>query len=70
MNLSSNFARAISSLSHRYERAAIYAMVNTLTEESGVSRVVFFFDGVQSEFLAGGLEMRGSFVRNPGMVVN
>ena len=70
VNLSGAFARAVSALSHRYERAAVYAMVNTLTEESRISRVVFFFDGAQSESLAGGLEMRGAFVRNPGMVVN
>lgn len=70
VNLSGAFARAMSTLSHRYERAAVYAMVNTLTEGTRISRVVFFFDGAQSESLAGGLEMRGSFVRNPGMVVN
>lgn len=70
VNLSGNFARAVSSLSHRYERAAIYAMVNTLTEDMDVQRVVFFFDGEQRQSLAGGLEMRGAFTRNPGMVVN
>jgi len=70
VNLSSAFARTLSSLSHGYERSAIYAMVNTLTEGTDISRVVFFFDGVQTETLAGGLEMRGSFVRNPGMVVD
>lgn len=70
VNLSSAFARSLSSLSHGYERAAIYAMVNTLTEGTDISQVVFFFDGAQTETLAGGLEMRGSFMRNPGMVVN
>ena len=70
VNLSSDFARALSALSHRYERASVYAMVNTLTEGTNMKRVVFFFDGAQSESLAGGLEMRGAFTRNPGMVVN
>ena len=30
----------------------------------------FFFEGEQVQSLAGGLEMRGTFMRNPGMVVN
>ena len=54
------------------ERAAVYAMVNTLTEFAGTDgtpqRVAFFFDGSQRESLAGGVEMRGELVRNPGMV--
>lgn len=70
VNLSSDFAAALSKLSDRYERAAVYAMVNTLTEGDGVERVVFFFEGEQKQALGGTLEMRGGFVRNPGMVVN
>ena len=49
---------------------AVYAMVNTLTEGENASKVQFFFEGEQVETLAGALEMRGAFVRNPGMVVN
>ena len=45
-------------------------MVNTLTEDTRASRVAFFFEGGQAQTLAGGLEMRGAFLRNPGMVVN
>jgi len=70
LNLSDGFAGALSSLSAQQERAAVYAMVNTLTEGMDASRVVFFFEGKQRETLAGGLDMRGSFMRNPGMVVN
>ena len=69
VNLSSAFAQALSALTPEQERAAIYAMVNTLTEDGSFSSVTFFFDGQQVETLAGGLEMRGSFLRNPGMVV-
>jgi len=32
--------------------------------------VTFFFDGVQLEQTLGGVEMRGSLARNPGMVVD
>ena len=70
VNLSENFRKAMESLSVQQERAAVYAMVNTLTEGMNASRVQFFFEGEQVSTLAGALEMRGSFVRNPGMVVN
>ena len=69
-NLSADFAAALSKLSPRYEKAAVYAMVNTLTEDTHAQRVVFFFEGEQRQTLGGALEMRGGFIRNPGMVVN
>lgn len=69
LNLSSAFARALSALTPEQERLAVYAMVNTLTEDASLSSVTFFFGGAQVSELAGGLEMRGSFLRNPGMVV-
>lgn len=69
VNLSDAFADALSKLEPDQERAAVYAMVNTLTEGMDVSKVAFFFDGQQLSALAGELEMRGVFMRNPGMVV-
>ena len=70
LNLSRRFADRLADFSRDEERAAVYAIVNTLTEGTEIRRVIFFFDGEQRESLAGGLDMRGSFVRNPGMVVN
>ncbi|MGN0773939.1 MAG: GerMN domain-containing protein [Candidatus Ventricola sp.] len=70
VNLSARFGDALAGLAHAQERAAVYAMVNTLTEGARASRVAFFFEGEQVQTLAGGLEMRGTFLRNPGMVVN
>ena len=70
VNLSSQFAQKIKSAGAQRERASVYAMVNTLTEGTDIARVFFFFEGEQVEALAGALEMRGSFTRNPGMVVN
>ena len=70
LNLSRRFADALAALDKEQERAAVYAMVNTLTEDAQASRVIFFFEGEQRETLAGALDMRGAFVRNPGMVVN
>lgn len=69
VNLSRRFAQKLSSLDETQERASVYAMVNTLTEGSHAQRVCFFFEGEQVSALAGGLEMRGEFLRNPGMVV-
>ena len=70
VNLSGAFREAMSKLSGQQERAAVYAMVNTLTEGTKASKVQFFFEGEQVSALSGALEMRGAFVRNPGMVVN
>lgn len=70
VNLSEDFRRALLTLSPQQERAAVYAMVNTLTEGVQAGKVEFFFEGEQVSALSGELEMRGAFVRNPGMVVN
>jgi len=70
LNLSGGFADKLAALSQEQERAAVYAMVNTLTEGTDVRRIFFFFEGEQRETLAGGVDMRGAFMRNPGMVVN
>ena len=70
VNLSEKFRKLLSELSPSYERAAVYAMVNTLTEGAKASKVEFFFEGEQVSALSGELEMRGAFVRNPGMVVD
>ena len=69
VNLSSSFRQALAALTPQQERAAVYAMVNTLTEDRPAAKVVFFFGGRQVQTLAGALEMRGAFLRTPGMVV-
>ena len=72
VNLSGAFADALAALEPSQERVAVYAMVNTLTGFTGADetpqRVAFFFDGSQRESLAGGVELRGELMRNPGMV--
>ena len=70
VNLSGDFRTQMEALSPEQERAVVYAMVNTLTQGAEASSVAFFFEGEQVSTLAGALEMRGTFVRNPGMVVN
>lgn len=68
VNLSARFRDALAGMTPEQERAAVYAMVNTLTEGVQAECAAFFFEGEQVQTLAGGLEMRGEFVRNPGMV--
>lgn len=70
VNLSSAFGDALMALTAPQARVAVYAMVNTLTEGRDQQSVVFFFDGEQLDTLAGGLNLRGGLLRNPGMVVN
>jgi len=67
VNLSARFAQACRGLTEWEERNAVYAIVNLLTEFSDVRRVIFFVEGAQVRSLAGGLEMRGVFMRNPGL---
>lgn len=69
VNLSEAFAKALQSLTARQARVAVYAMVNTLTQGRDQQGVIFFFDGEQIGELAGGLNLRGRMLRNPGMVV-
>jgi len=67
VNLSARFAQACRGMSEWEERNAVYAIVNLLTEFGDVRRVIFFVEGAQVRSLAGGLEMRGVFMRNPGL---
>ncbi len=70
VNLSNAFADALMALPQAEAKAAVYAMVNTLTQGTRSGGVSFYFEGEQLETPLGGLEMRGRFARNPGMVVD
>lgn len=70
VNLSAAAGEALAALEPDMARTAVYAIVNTLTQEARTGRVAFFFGGEQMQASAGGLEMRGWFSRNPGMVVD
>lgn len=67
INVSAAFGAACQGMSRVQERNMIYAIVNTLTEIEGVSRVRFFIEGEQSQ-LAGHLFIGGEFMRHPGLV--
>ena len=68
VNLSARFAVACQGMRAEEERNVVYALVNLLTEFPAVRRVAFFVEGEQVHTLAGTLEMRGYFLRNPGVL--
>ena len=68
INVSSRFQAVCSTLERAQERRLIYAIVNTMTDITPISRVYFFVEGEQVSAFAGGLEMKGAFLRNPGMI--
>ncbi len=69
INLSSNFYRCAQALDEGQERAMIYAMVNTLTELSGVDKVRFYVEGKVEDVLAQKIYLGTELLRNPGLIV-
>ncbi len=59
---------ASAALTGSQERQMIYAIVNTLCENSAVSRVRFYVAGTQPETLAGEIYLPGEFLPGPGLV--
>ena len=68
LNLSEHFAAACSGFSDVEERNMIYAIVNTLTDRFNVNAVRFYVAGEQRQ-LAGYIDMRGEFLRHPGLIM-
>lgn len=68
VNFSSNFYRCCQSLTAQQEQNLIYAFVNTLTELSSVSSVRFQVEGETVDHLVSAVYLRGSLLRNPGIV--
>ncbi len=68
VHMSDAFKTAASSLSGGQERQMIYAIVNTLCENSVVSKVRFYVAGGQPETLAGEIYLPGEFLPAPGLV--
>lgn len=68
INTTEHFRQACMQLSRAQERTWVYAIVNAMTDISPVSRVYFFVEGEQISAFTGELEMRGAFLRNPGII--
>lgn len=67
LNVTEAFARACQGMTETQERNMIYAIVNTMTEVEGVTRVRFFVSGAQIP-LAGHLFVGGEFMRHTGLI--
>lgn len=67
INLSSNFYRCCQQLDEQGERLLVYAMVNTLTEMRGISKVRLYVEGEQVDTLVRNIYLRVPLIRNPGI---
>ena len=67
VNLSSRCREEIAAQCAEKEMLLCYAMVNTLCENNGMKRVCFFFEGEQTEWIAGEIYWAGEFLYNPDM---
>lgn len=67
VNLNENFRAEIQSMGRDAEMLLCYSLVNTLCESTGMSRVCFFFEGEQVEYIAGEIYWAGEFLYNTGL---
>lgn len=70
VNFSSNFYRCCQALTPQQERALIYAVVNTLTEQPNVTAVRFQVEGEPIDYLVNSIFLRNVLMRNVGMIRN
>ena len=69
VNFSASFLEKLQALSAQEESSVVYAIVNTLSEISGISQVQFLFEGSSVDQL-GSLNLSGPLMCNPGVVVS
>ena len=67
VNLSGHFRDQIKENGAEKETLMCYALVNTLCYNTGMKRVCFFFEGAQTEKIAGEIYWAGEFRYNPEM---
>ena len=67
VNLSGRFRDEIAAQGPEKEMLLCYAMVNTLCENNGMKRICFFFEGEQTEYIAGEIYWAGEFLYNPDL---
>ncbi len=67
VNLTSRFRDAVEAQGPEKEMLLCYAIVNTLCANTGMKRVCFFFEGEQTEVIAGRIYWAGEFMYNPGV---
>ena len=65
VNFTSHFRDAVEAQGPENEMLLCYAIVNTLCSNTGMKRVCFFFEGEQTEEIAGRIYWAGEFLYNP-----
>ena len=65
VNFTGRFRDAIAEQGAENEMLLCYAIVNTLCGNTGMRRVCFFFEGEQTEEIAGRIYWAGEFLFNP-----
>jgi spore germination protein GerM len=68
VHFSKNLFDRCQALSENEERNLVYAIVNTLTDISGVNQVCFYIDGGQADTLAGSIRIHSPLLRNPFII--
>ena len=68
VHFSKNFFERCQALSENEERNLVYAIVNTLTEISGINQVRFYIGGGRADTLAGSIHIRSPLLRNPLLI--
>ena len=68
VSLSANFYRRCQNLSYQAERTAVYAIVNTLCDISGIRGVKLFIEGISPQVLSRKIYLRSVLLPNPGLV--
>ena len=67
VNLSERFRTQIQEQGPEAETMICYSMVNTLCKNTGMKRIRFFFEGEQTEYVAGIVYWAGEFMYNIGL---
>ena len=68
ISLSGNFYQSCEKLGESQELFLVYSLVNALTDNGGINRVLFVKDGVNVETLAGRIVLSQPLLRNPGLI--
>ncbi|MBE5788922.1 MAG: hypothetical protein E7325_04610 [Clostridiales bacterium] len=70
INLSESFRSSIQAWGREREAVLCYSMINTLGMNCRMSRICFFFEGKQEEYIAGDIYWAGEFLYNPELGKN
>ena len=68
VNISGKLRELSKDMNAQEELLMVYAMVNTLTQQGTVRRVLLYLDGQQEGAVVHTLDLSGAFLRNEGII--